>query len=56
METNTYYWQWTGSKWVEAIPVITCDAKIMLKFLHRHIFSGFVTPRAIVSDEGTVDP
>ena len=41
------------SKWVEAIPTITCDAKVVLKFMHYHIFSQFGTPRAIVSDEGT---
>ena len=41
------------SKWVEAIPMVTCDAKVVLKFLCKHIFSRFGTPRAIVSDEGT---
>ena len=41
------------SKWVEVIPTITCDAKVVQKFLHKHIFSRFGTPRAIVSDEGT---
>ena len=41
------------SKWVEAIPNITCDAKIMLKFIRKYIFSRFGTPRAIISDEGT---
>ena len=38
------------SKWVEPI---TCDAKVVLKFLCKHIFSRFGTPKAIVSDEGT---
>ena len=38
------------SKSVEAIPMVTCDAKVVLKFLHKHIFSRFGTPRAIVSD------
>ena len=41
------------SKWMEAIPTITCDAKVVLKFLRNHIFLRFGTPRAIVSDEGT---
>ena len=40
------------SKWVEAIPTVTYDAKVVLKFLLKHIFSRFGTPRAIVSDEG----
>ena len=40
------------SKWVEAIPTVTCDAKVDLKFLHKHIFSRIGTPRVIVSDEG----
>ena len=37
------------SEWVEAIPMVTCDAKVVLKFLHKHIFSRFGTPREIVS-------
>ena len=41
------------SKWVEAIPTITCDAKVVLKFLRKNIFSRFETPRAIMSDERT---
>ena len=41
------------SKWVEAIPTLTCDAKVVLKFLRKHIFSRFGTPRTIVNDEGT---
>ena len=40
------------SKWVEAIPTVTCDAKVVLKFLLKHIFLRFGTPREIVSDEG----
>ena len=41
------------SEWVEAIPMITCEAKVVLKFLHKHIFSRFGTHREIVSDKGT---
>ena len=41
------------SKWVESIPTITCDAKVVLKFLRMHIFSCFGTLRAIVSVKGT---
>ena len=26
------------SKWVEAIPTFTCDAKVLLKFICKHIF------------------
>ena len=40
------------SKWVEAIPTIACDVKIVLSFIRRNIFSRFGTPRAVISDEG----
>ena len=41
------------SKWVEAIPTRTNDAKVVMKFLRENIFSRFGTPRAIISDNGT---
>jgi len=41
------------SKWVEAIATTTNDAKVVLKFLHKNIFTRFGTPRAIISDGGT---
>ena len=41
------------SKWVEAIATPTNDARVVVKFLHKNIFSRFGTPRAIISDEGT---
>ena len=41
------------SKWVEAIPTITCDAKVLLCFIWSNIFSRFGTPRAVISDEGS---
>ena len=41
------------SKWVEAIPTITCDAKVVLRFIKSNIFSRFGTPRAAISDEGS---
>ena len=41
------------SKWVEAIPTITCDAKVVLRFIQSNIFSRFGTPRAVISDEGS---
>ena len=41
------------SKWVEAIPTRTNDAKVMAQFLHSNIFSRFGTPRALITDNGT---
>ncbi|KAH9698290.1 hypothetical protein KPL71_023958 [Citrus sinensis] len=41
------------SKWVEAATLPTNDAKTMVAFLQKNIFSRFGTPRAIISDEGT---
>ena len=41
------------SKWVEAIPPITCDAKVVLHYIRSNIFSRFGIPRAVISDEGS---
>lgn len=41
------------SKWVEAIATLTNDAKVVIKFLKKHIFTCFGTPKALISDEGT---
>ncbi|KAL4378213.1 hypothetical protein GQ457_02G026040 [Hibiscus cannabinus] len=41
------------SKWVEAIATPWNDAQTVMKFLHKHIFTRFGVPRAIISDEGT---
>ena len=41
------------SKWVEAIPTRTNDAKVVAQFLHNNIFSRFGTPRALITDNGT---
>ncbi|XP_012827660.1 PREDICTED: uncharacterized protein LOC105948946 [Erythranthe guttata] len=41
------------SKWVEAIATTANDARTVLKFFHKNIFSRFGTPRAIISDEGS---
>ena len=41
------------SKWVEAMACHSNDAKIVVKFLHKNIFTIFGTPRAMISDEGT---
>ncbi|KAK8508491.1 hypothetical protein V6N12_011476 [Hibiscus sabdariffa] len=41
------------SKWVEAIASPRNDSQTVQKFLHKHIFTIFGAPRAIISDEGT---
>ena len=41
------------SKWVEAIPTRTNDAKVVAQFLSSNIFSRFGTPRALITDNGT---
>ncbi|KAL4303983.1 hypothetical protein GQ457_10G009550 [Hibiscus cannabinus] len=41
------------SKWVEAIATPKNDAKIVMKFLHKNIFTRFGVPRALISDEGS---
>ena len=41
------------SKWVEAILTTSFDAKIVLSFIRRNIFSRFGTLRAVISDEGS---
>ena len=41
------------SKWVEAIPTHTKDAKVVAQFLHSHIFSRFGIPRALIKNNGT---
>ena len=41
------------SKWVEAIPTRTNDAKVVAQFLRSNIFSRFGTPRALIIDNGT---
>ena len=38
------------SKWVEAIPTRTNDAKVVAHFLRSNIFSRFGTPRALITD------
>ncbi|XP_075473297.1 uncharacterized protein LOC142504299 [Primulina tabacum] len=40
-------------KWVKAIATSTNDARVVVKFVHRNIFTRFGTHRAIISDEGT---
>ncbi|XP_016730765.1 uncharacterized protein [Gossypium hirsutum] len=41
------------SKWVKAIALPTNDARSVMKFLHKNIFTRFGTPRAIISDKGS---
>nr|XP_016508230.1 PREDICTED: uncharacterized protein LOC107825829 [Nicotiana tabacum] len=41
------------SKWVEAVALPTNDAKGVIGFLKKNIFTRFRTPRAIISDGGT---
>ena len=41
------------SKWVEVIPTITYNAKVVLNFIRKNIFSRFGTPRAVISDKGS---
>jgi len=41
------------SKWVEAIVTPRNDAKLVIKFLKKNIFTRFGMPRALLSDNGT---
>ena len=38
------------SKWIEAVTLPTNDARVVIKFLKKHIFTRFGTPRALISD------
>ena len=41
------------SKWVEAVATLHNDAKSVVKFLKKNIFSRFGVPRILISDGGT---
>ena len=41
------------SKWVEAIPARTNDAKVVSSFLCSHMFTQFGTLRALITNGGT---
>ncbi|RDY12234.1 gag-pol, partial [Mucuna pruriens] len=41
------------SRWVEAIPSITNDAKVVVDFLKSNIFCRFGVPKALISDQGS---
>ena len=40
-------------KWVEVETYPKTEAKVVMRFLHKHVFTRFGTPRAIISDEGS---
>ena len=40
------------TKWVEMIHCVANDAKTVVNFLKKNIFTGFGTPRVLISDEG----
>ena len=39
-------------KWVETVALPTNDARVVIKFFKKHIFTRFVTSRALISDGG----
>ena len=41
------------SKWVEAVATPKNDAKTVVKFLKKNIFSRFGVPRVLISDGGS---
>ena len=41
------------SKWVEAMATLKNDAKTVVKFLKKNIFSCFGVTRVLISDEGS---
>ena len=41
------------TKWVEAIATQQNDARTVIKFLKKYIFTRFGTPRALISDGGS---
>ncbi|KAK6130985.1 hypothetical protein DH2020_035270 [Rehmannia glutinosa] len=41
------------SRWVEAIPAQTNDARVVLKFLKKNIFTRFGTSTALIGDGGS---
>ena len=41
------------SKWVEAVAALENDAKTVVKFLKKNIFSCFGVPRVLISDGGS---
>jgi len=41
------------SKWVEAIATPKSDARVVINFLKKNIFSRFGVPQALISNGGT---
>jgi hypothetical protein len=41
------------SKWVDAIPYAKANAKTVVRFLKKNIFSRYGSPRVLISDEGS---
>ena len=41
------------SMWVEAVPCMATDHRLVLKFLKENIFSRFGVPKALISDGGS---
>ena len=41
------------TKWVEAVAVQHVDAKTVIFFLKKNIFSRFGTPKVLISDRGS---
>ncbi|RDY13155.1 Retrovirus-related Pol polyprotein from transposon 17.6, partial [Mucuna pruriens] len=41
------------SRWVEAVPTRTNDAKVVVDFLKSNIFCRFGVPKALISDQGS---
>ena len=41
------------SKWVEAVALQSNDARVVIRFLKKNIFSRFGVPRTIISDGGS---
>ncbi|XP_070005881.1 uncharacterized protein [Nicotiana sylvestris] len=41
------------SKWVEVVALPTNDARVVVGFLKKNIFTRFGIPRAVISDGGT---
>jgi hypothetical protein len=41
------------SKLAEAITTTTNDARVVINFIHKHIFTRFVVPRAFITDGGS---
>jgi hypothetical protein len=40
------------TKWVEGIPCVANDAKTVVNFLQKYIFTRYGTPRVLISDGG----